>query len=92
MEIRQEGANIKKTITRHIFEYDASQSRMISVVDYEKGKLNLFVIEKNKQNQVKHVSIDMNVVHPLENFDLHIKTGEMIKRYALIENLGIKNL
>jgi hypothetical protein len=67
MEIRQAGAKIKKNITPHIFEYDASQARMISVVDYEKGKLNIVVIEQKEKKKVTNVSIDLNAVHPLEN-------------------------
>jgi len=41
---------------------------------------------------VTNVSIDLNVVHPLDKFDLHKQSGEMIKRHALIENLGIKKI
>jgi hypothetical protein len=63
---------------------------MISVVDYEKGRLNIAVMEPKEQKKVTNISIDLNAVHPLDKMDLHRQTGEMLNRDVMIENLGIK--
>jgi hypothetical protein len=47
---------------------------MILVVDYEKGRLNITVMEPNRHKKVTNISIDLNVVHPLDKFDLHRQT------------------
>jgi len=49
MEIRKTCAKIKKNITHRIFEHDASQAIMISIVGYQKGKLNIVVIEQKEK-------------------------------------------
>jgi hypothetical protein len=65
---------------------------MISVVDYEKGRLNIAVMEPKDHKKVTNISIDLNNVHPLDKFDLHRQTAEMINKDAMIANLGIKKL
>jgi hypothetical protein len=92
MEIRKAGASIKKSMIPKVYDHDAYQTRMISVVDYEKGRLNIAVMEPKEQKKVTNISIDLNVVHPLDKFDLHRKTAEMINKDAMIANLGIKKL
>jgi hypothetical protein len=64
---------------------------MISVVDYEKGRL-IYIMEPKEQKKVTNISIDLNVVHPLDKFDLHRQTAKMINMDAMIANLGIKKL
>ena len=39
-----------------------------------------------------NISIDLNNVHPLDKFELHIQTVEMINKDVLIANIGIKKL
>jgi len=41
---------------------------------------------------VENISIDLNAIHPLDKFDLHRKTAEMINMDAMIANLGINKL
>jgi hypothetical protein len=92
MEIRKMCANIKKTIIPKFYDHDAYQTIMISVVDYEKGRLNIAVMEPKEQKKVTNISIDLNAIHTLDKFDLHRQTTEMINKDAMISNLGIKKL
>jgi hypothetical protein len=89
---RKKGAKIKQNILPKIFDHETTQARMLSVVDYEKGKLNIAVLEPKEQKKVTNVSIDLNAIHPLDKMDLHRQTAKMINRDILIANLGIKNL
>jgi len=89
MEIRKIGANIKNNIIPKFYAY---QTKTISVVDYKKGKLNIAVMEPKEHKKVKYMSIDLNAVHPLDKFDMHRKTLEMINMDAMIANLGIRKL
>jgi len=45
MKVRKEGARIKKSMIHKIYDHDTCQTRMISVVDYGKGKMNIEVME-----------------------------------------------
>jgi hypothetical protein len=92
MDIRKMGANIKKKNLPKNFEHDTSQTRMISVVDYEKGILNIVVMEPKEWKKVTNISIDLNAVHPMDKFDCHRQSAEILNRDIIIENLGIKNL
>jgi hypothetical protein len=74
MEIRKTCAKIKNNIIPKIYDHDVYQTRMISVVDYEKGRLNIVVMEPKEQKKVTNISIDLNAVHPLDKFDLHRQT------------------
>jgi hypothetical protein len=65
---------------------------MLSVVDYEKGRLNITVLEPKEQKKVTNISIDLNAVHSLDKMDLHRQTGEMLNRDVMIANLGINKL
>jgi hypothetical protein len=38
-------AKIKKTTIPKFYDHDAYQTRMISIVDYEKGRLNIAIME-----------------------------------------------
>jgi len=64
---------------------------MISVVNYEKGRLNITFIEPNEQKKVTNISTDLNAVHPLDKMDLHRQTGEMLNSDVMIANLRIKS-
>jgi hypothetical protein len=44
MEIKKKGVKIKQDIIPKIFDQDPSQTRLLSVMDYEKGKLNIAVL------------------------------------------------
>jgi hypothetical protein len=63
MEIRKTSASIKKKIFPEVYDHDAYHTRMISIVDYEKGRLNMKVMEPKKYKKVTKISIDVNVVH-----------------------------
>jgi hypothetical protein len=52
MATKKIGAKIKQNILPKIFDQGASQTRMLSVVDYEKGKLNIVVLETKDQKKV----------------------------------------
>jgi hypothetical protein len=91
MEIKKAGASIKKSMIPKVYDHDAYQTRMISIVDYEKGRLNITFVEPKKK-KVTNISIDINVVHPLDKFYLHRQTAEMINRDAMTPNLGIKKI
>jgi len=45
MEIRKAGPNNMKSMISKVYDHDAYQIRMISIVDYEKGRLNIIVME-----------------------------------------------
>ena len=47
---------------------------MILIAYYEKGRLNIEVMEPKEQKKVTNISIDINVVHPLDKFELHRQT------------------
>jgi hypothetical protein len=85
-------SKMRQNIIPKIFDQGGSQTRMLSVVDYEKGRLNIAVMEPKQQKKVTKVSIDLNVVHPLDKMDLHRQTREMLNRDVMIVNLGIKKL
>jgi hypothetical protein len=92
MATRNMGENIKQNILPKIFDQEKSQTRMLSVVDYEKGRLKIEVLEPKEKNKVTNISIDLNAVHPLDKMDLHRQTREMLNRYVMITILGIKKL
>jgi hypothetical protein len=85
-------SKIKKNIIPRIFDQGGSQTRMLSAIDYEKGRLSIALMEPKQQKKVTKVSIDLNAVHPLDKMDLHRQTGEMLNRDVMIVNLGIKKL
>jgi hypothetical protein len=45
------GSKIKQNILPNIFDQETSQTRMLSVVDYEKGRLNIVVLEPKEQKE-----------------------------------------
>jgi hypothetical protein len=92
MEMRKTGARIRKSMIPKIYDHEAYQTRMISVVDYEEGKLNIAVMESKDQKKVTSISIDLNSMPPLDKFDLHRKTTEMVNMDAMIASLGNKKL
>jgi len=61
-------------------------------VDYDKGRLNVAVMELKEQNKITNISIDLNVVHPLDKFDLHRQIAKMLNRDVMIANIGIEKL
>jgi hypothetical protein len=65
---------------------------MISDVDNEKGSTDIAVMEPNDKKKLTNISIDLNNVQPLDKFDLHRHTAEMININAMIANIGIKKL
>jgi len=69
MATRKIGAKIKQNILPKIFDQGASQTRMLSIVDYEKCKLNIVVLETKYQMKVTNISIDINAVHSLDKMD-----------------------
>jgi len=92
MEIRKTGASIKKILIPKVYDHGAYQTRMMSIAYYVKGMFHIPVMEPKKKKKVTNISIDVNVVHPLDKFDLHRQNVEMINKYAMIGNLGIKKL
>ena len=61
-------------------------------MEYDKGRLNTTVLETKEQNKVTNTSIDINAVHSMDKMDLHRRTGEMLNRDVMVDNLGIKKL
>jgi len=49
-------------------------------------------MDPKQQKKVTKVSIDLNVVHPLDKMDMHRQTGEMENKDVMMKNLGIKKL
>jgi len=70
-DIRKMSSKIRKKIISKIFDQGGLHTRIIYVVDYEKGTLNITVMEPKQQNKVTKVSIDLNAVLPLDKMDLH---------------------
>jgi hypothetical protein len=52
MATRKMGAKIKQNILPKIFDQETSHTRMLYGVDYEKGKLNIAVIEPKEKKKV----------------------------------------
>lgn len=48
-------------------------------MDYEKGNLNIVVLESKYQNKVTNISLDLNIINFFDKMDLHRKTREMLK-------------
>jgi hypothetical protein len=92
MEIKKAGADIKNNMIPKVYDHDVYHTRMISAIYYEKGRFIIAVMEPKNQKKVINISIDLNVVHPLDKFDLHRQTIEMINKDSMIANLGIKKL
>jgi hypothetical protein len=86
------GAKIRQNILPKIFDHETYQTKMVSIVDYEKGRLNIAVLEPKEKKKVTKVSINLNAIHPLDKMDLHRQTREMLNRYIMIATLGIKNI
>jgi hypothetical protein len=86
------GSKIRQNILPKIFDHETSQTRMLSVVDYEKGRLNIAVLEPKEQEEGHKGVHDLNAVHPLDKMDLHRQTREMLNRDIMIATLGIKKL
>jgi hypothetical protein len=51
MEIRKEGESIKKSMIPKVYDHDAYQSKMTSVVYYEKGRLNIAFMEPKEKKK-----------------------------------------
>jgi hypothetical protein len=50
MEIKKKGVKIKQDIYPQICDQGSSQTKLLSALDYEKGKLNIVVLESKDQN------------------------------------------
>jgi hypothetical protein len=85
-------SKIMKNIIPKIFDQGGSHTRMLSVFYYEKGRLNIVVMEPKQKKKVKKVSIDLNALHPLDTMDMRRQIGEILNRYVMIPNLGIKKM
>jgi len=92
MEIRKASASIKKSMIPKVYDHDAYHTRMISTMYYQKGRLNIIVMEPKEQKKLKNISIGLNVVSPLDKLGLHRQITKMTKMDAMIANLGIKKL
>jgi len=73
MVIKKNFVNIKQNVYPKIYDQGTSQKTLLSAMDYEKGKLNIVVLKPKDQNKVTNISIDLNVVHPIDKMDLHRK-------------------
>jgi hypothetical protein len=74
----------------------SSQTGLIYSLDYEKGRLNIFVLEPKGQvikttdnYKVSKFSFDLNAINFVEKMDLHRKTGEMVYRDVMQVSLGM---
>jgi hypothetical protein len=74
------------------YDHDAYQNRMISVVYYEKGRLNIVTMEPKDKKKVTNIHVNLNNVQPMDKFELRRQIGEMISIDAMIANLGTKKL
>jgi hypothetical protein len=92
MEVRKTDSRIKESIIPKIYDHDTYQNRMISVVENEKGRLNIVFMEPNVHKKMTNIYIDLNNVHPLDKLDLHRHTTKMISTDSMISSLGIKKL
>jgi len=61
-------------------------------MDYEKGKINITILESKDQNKVTKISLDIIVIKYVDKMDFHKQIGEMINKYVMIASLGLKNL
>jgi hypothetical protein len=71
MATKNMGAKIKTNILPKIFDKEESHTKVISHVDYEKGKLNIAVMESNDENKVTNIFIDLNAIHPIDKMDFN---------------------
>jgi len=61
-------------------------------MDYEKGKLNIAMLESKDQDKVTNISIVLNVVHPNYKTDFHRHIGELLNIDVMIASLGMKKI
>jgi hypothetical protein len=92
MTINKQGVNIKKNILPKIYVQGPTQTRLLFSMDYEKGKLNITVLESKDKNKVTNISIDLYAINPINKMDLHMQSGEMINKYIMITSIGLKKL
>jgi hypothetical protein len=92
MEIKKKGVKIKQDIFPKIYDQGSSQTRLLSTMDYEKGKLNIVVLESKDQNKVTNISIDLNAINLVDKMDLHRQTREMLNIDVMIASIGMKKL
>jgi hypothetical protein len=90
MAIKNKGVKIKKDMFPKIYDQGSSQTKLLSSMDYEKGKLNLYVLESKDQNKITNISLDINAINYVDKMDLHRQNGEMMNIYVMIVSLGMK--
>jgi len=99
MEIKKKGVKSKKYIYPRICDQGSSQTKLLSSMDYEKGKINIYILELNDQNikssenyKVTNISVDSKVVNYVDKMDLHRKIREMIHKDVMLTSLGMNKL
>jgi hypothetical protein len=91
MEIKEKGVEIKQDAFSQMYDPETSHTRMLSAMDFEKGKLNIVVLE-TRENKRTNITFDLNALHPIDKMDLHRKTREMVNKDIITTTLGMKKL
>jgi hypothetical protein len=97
-EMKNKNIKIKQDLFPKLYQ-GTSKTRLLSALDFEKGRLNIAVLEPTTQTskgvinyKVAKFSYDLNQIHLVDKMELHRKTGEMVCRDVIQASLGMKKL
>jgi hypothetical protein len=83
-EMKNKNVNIKQDLFPKLYQ-GTSKTRLFSALDFEKGRLNITVLEPTTQTSKCAInykdakfSYDLNQIHLVDKMELHRKTSEMI--------------
>jgi hypothetical protein len=91
MEIKEKGVEIKQDDFSQIYDPENAHTIMLFGMDFEKGKLNIVVLE-TRENKRTSITFDLNALHLIDKMDLHRKTREMVNEDTITTTLGMKKL
>jgi hypothetical protein len=97
-KMKDKNVEIKQILFPEL-DQDSSKSRLLSALDFEKGRLNLSLLEPNDQNlrsvdnyRATNFSVDLEQIHIVDKMDLLRQTREMVNRDVIQMTLGMNKL
>jgi len=97
--IKEKNFKIKQDTYPQICGQGSSQTRLIYALNYEKGKLNIDVLEPKGRvikivdnYKVVKFSFDLNAIKFVDMMDLHRQTRETVNRDVMQVSLGMTKL
>jgi hypothetical protein len=97
-ELKDKNLQIKQVLLPRL-DPDPTKTRLLSALDFEKGKLNLSVLEPIRQDimspgnyKVENFSFDLENVPLVDKMELLKHTGEMVNKDVIKTTLSMKKL